>query len=98
MAKKYDLVDYLGDNRNITIPDSVTKIGEGAFHYCESLESVVIPDSVTEIGEGAFFGCPCENKVNKILSDKNKEKDNLRKQPKRTFMSRKNAKRNWNKE
>ena len=41
----------------VVIPDSVTKIGDGAFQYCESLTSVVIPDSVTEIGEEAFEGC-----------------------------------------
>ena len=42
---------------NVTIPDGVTKIGEGAFLYCTSLESVVIPDSVTQIGVGAFCAC-----------------------------------------
>ena len=42
---------------NVTIPDGVTKIGEGAFLYCTSLESVVIPDSVTQIGVGAFSAC-----------------------------------------
>ena len=42
---------------NVTIPDGVTKIGEGAFLYCTSLESVVIPDSVTKIGVGAFRAC-----------------------------------------
>lgn len=42
--------------RNITIPDTVEKIGHHAFYACSSLESIVIPDSVTEIGMGCFCG------------------------------------------
>ena len=40
-----------------TIPDSVTTIGDYAFHYCDSLTSVTIPDSVTTIRKFVFFGC-----------------------------------------
>ena len=35
----------------------LTSIGDGAFNWCESLESITIPDSVTSIGEGAFCCC-----------------------------------------
>jgi len=42
---------------SITIPDSVTFIGEQAFYDCSSLTSITIPDSVTFIGERAFWEC-----------------------------------------
>jgi len=42
---------------SVTIPDSVTSIGDYAFSNCTSLISVLIPDSVTSIGNGAFGGC-----------------------------------------
>jgi len=40
---------------SVSIPDTVTHIGRGAFRYNE-LAYVVIPDSVTHIAEGAFGG------------------------------------------
>jgi hypothetical protein len=42
---------------SVTIPDSVTSIGDYAFAFCSSLTSVTIPDSVTSIGSGAFAYC-----------------------------------------
>ena len=42
---------------SITIPNSVTSIGESAFLYCRSLTSITIPNSVTSIGDRAFYGC-----------------------------------------
>ena len=41
----------------MTIPDSVTSIGESSFYKCTSLTSVTIPDSVTSIGYKAFGSC-----------------------------------------
>src|ERR1041385_1063465 len=38
----------------VTIPNSVTMIGDYAFAYCLNLTSITIPDSVTNIGYFAF--------------------------------------------
>jgi hypothetical protein len=42
---------------SITIPNSVTSIGNYAFSGCSSLTSVTVPSSVTSIGDYAFYGC-----------------------------------------
>ena len=43
--------------KSITIPDTVTSIGESSFHNCTSLESITIPDGVIRINYGAFSDC-----------------------------------------
>ena len=42
---------------SVTIPNSVTFIGDSAFGGCASLESITIPNKVTKIGERPFWGC-----------------------------------------
>lgn len=42
---------------SITIPDSVTRIGDVAFSECLKLNSINIPHSVTYIGNEAFGSC-----------------------------------------
>ena len=42
---------------SVTIPQSVTSIGNHAFEECFALEEVTIPQSVTSIGLIAFGGC-----------------------------------------
>ena len=39
---------------DVTIPDTVKRIGKYAFMYCSRLKTVTIPNSVTSLGEGAF--------------------------------------------
>ena len=41
----------------ISIPDTITHIGNWAFHGCSGLTSITIPNSVTSIGKSAFHGC-----------------------------------------
>ena len=41
---------------SVTIPDTVTEIGDFAFAQCKALATINIPDSVTDIGTSAFHG------------------------------------------
>ena len=40
----------------MTIPDSVTSLGDYAFYGCSGLTSVTMPNSVASIGHKAFYG------------------------------------------
>ena len=42
------------ENGTLTLPDSVTKIGEGAFANVEGLKTIIIPGTVKTIGKNAF--------------------------------------------
>jgi hypothetical protein len=46
---------------NITLPDSITRIGLAAFYGCYYLTNLTIPDSVTSIGDQAFDGSSITN-------------------------------------
>ena len=48
---------YSSSLQSITIPESVSSIGESAFAYCRKLESVDIPNSVHSLGSHAFQSC-----------------------------------------
>ena len=54
----------IGDNAaagaaitSLTLPASVERIGDGAFTFCEQLQTVTFLGSVKEIGGEAFSGC-----------------------------------------
>ena len=43
---------------NVSVPSSVTRIGEGAFYGCSELTRLEIPKSVKTICKDAFALCP----------------------------------------
>lgn len=62
-----DMADYSEDSApwaeksssitSVSIQQSVTGIGSGAFCFCAALSSVTLPDGLKRIGDGAFGGC-----------------------------------------
>ena len=41
----------------VNMPDSVKKIGDGAFSFCSALTEITIPNSITKIGNDIFSHC-----------------------------------------
>ncbi len=42
---------------SVTIPDTITSIGNSAFYGCSDLESITIPNSVVTFGNNVFAKC-----------------------------------------
>ncbi len=51
------------DIESVTIPNTVTEIGNYAFTQCQSLKEIVIPEGVKTIGTHAFWYCKNLEKV-----------------------------------
>lgn len=43
--------------RKVTLPDTVTNIGDRAFYSCNLLSEISMPDGVTSLGDYVFCGC-----------------------------------------
>ena len=54
---------------SVSIPESVTSIGNYAFDGCYGLTSVTIPESVTSIGDQAFSYCRGLTVVTSLIED-----------------------------
>ncbi len=61
------LTKYLGTDTYVSLPDTITTIGDEAFSGNETLTSLTIPDSVTQISYNAFKNCTALTQV--ILPD-----------------------------
>ena len=48
------LSKYLGDEKDVVIPDNVTTIGENSFAEAHHVESIIIPDTVKTIADKIF--------------------------------------------
>jgi len=42
---------------SVSLPNSITHIGEKAFHQCTELSSATLPSSLTHVGVNAFSKC-----------------------------------------
>lgn len=51
------MVKYRGTDTNVSVPDTVEIVGEGAFEDNTRVELVVLPNSVKRIEAYAFWGC-----------------------------------------
>ena len=54
---KTTLIKCPAAKTEVTIPKTVTKIGDYAFGGCSKLKTVTVPKKVTSIGNSAFYGC-----------------------------------------
>ena len=56
----FSWIDYV---QSVSLPESVTSIGAGAFFNCRSLKKVSIPGKVTEIFLSTFAECPMLSEI-----------------------------------
>lgn len=58
------LVNYIGDDEVVVIPNGVVEIADNAFARNTTITSVSVPEGVTEIGEKVFQGCTNLSELN----------------------------------
>ncbi|MGN1104680.1 MAG: leucine-rich repeat domain-containing protein [Candidatus Coproplasma sp.] len=51
------LINYEGDDADVSIPQGVKAIGKAAFFYNCFLVNLAVPEGVTKIGDSAFSMC-----------------------------------------
>ena len=54
LLSSYGNLLLMGEDGTLTIPERVTKIGEGAFSNLEGLKTIIIPGTCKEIAQNAF--------------------------------------------
>lgn len=45
------------DITSISLPNSITSLGNNCFQYCDNLISVKLPDNITSLGDYVFMSC-----------------------------------------
>lgn len=57
------LVRYTGSSSNVTVPNGVYTVGDGAFEGNTAVKTVTLPDSVHTVGNRAFYNCSSLSQV-----------------------------------
>lgn len=58
------IIAYNGTESIVTVPEGMTKIGEGAFSGNKKINKVILPSTVKEIGMRAFADCTGLSEIN----------------------------------
>ena len=53
--KEY-LIKYLGDDKNVVVPEGITDIYDYCFYYSD-IEQIELPNSLLKIGKYSFYNC-----------------------------------------
>lgn len=56
--------NYAYELTDITLPDTITKIGSRAFFHCWELKNIHLPEGLTQIGSSAFSECATLKYIN----------------------------------
>ncbi len=55
---------YFPNLKSVSLPQSLTRIGDNAFAYATALDDIVIPSGVSDVGASAFRGCTALREAN----------------------------------